>query len=105
MKNQAVELNFAVVLYAGVVYAGLVVSGWLLVRLTIACFKLPAVLRRAERGQGPAAVDDEDEIPRRRRRRRSSVAGESWCIVVRIYYRGRDLCAIKNVRKYAFFIR
>lgn len=71
MKNQAIELNFTVMLYAGVMYTGLVVSGWLLMRLTIACFKLPAILQSAEHGQGPAA-ENEGEILQRRR---SSVAG------------------------------
>lgn len=49
MKNQAVEINFTVMLYAGIMYTGLVISGWLLVRLTIACFKFPALLQNVER--------------------------------------------------------
>lgn len=48
MKNQTIEIDFTVMLYAGVMYTGLVFSGWLLLRLTIACFKLPALLREAE---------------------------------------------------------
>lgn len=44
MKNQGIEINFTAMLYAGVIYTSLVVFGWLLLRLTIACFKLPSAL-------------------------------------------------------------
>lgn len=43
MKNQAIEVNFTGMLYAGIVYTSLVVSGWLLWRLTIACFNFPSM--------------------------------------------------------------
>lgn len=60
MKNQAIEVDFTVMLYAGVMYTGLVISGWLLVRLTIACFKLPSILNAAAESQGP---EDDGRIP------------------------------------------
>lgn len=47
MKNQTIEIDFTVMLYAGIMYTGLVISGWLLMRLTIACFKLPSILNAA----------------------------------------------------------
>lgn len=53
MKNQTIEVDFTVMLYAGVMYTGLVISGWLLVRLTIACFKLPSILNATAELQGP----------------------------------------------------
>ncbi|XP_025416166.1 uncharacterized protein LOC112687586 [Sipha flava] len=58
MKNQAIEINFTVVLYAGIMYTGLVISGWLLLRLTVACFKLPSILSSGQL-LGP---DIEDEL-------------------------------------------
>lgn len=59
MKNQEIEINFEVVLYAGIMYTGLVISGWILLRLTIACFKLPSILSTGQLLQD--AMDDEDE--------------------------------------------
>lgn len=48
MKNQATEVNFTVMLYAGLMYTGLVISGWLLMRLIVACFKLPSLLNEKQ---------------------------------------------------------
>lgn len=48
MKNQEIEVNFSVMLYAGIMYTGLVISGWLLIRLTIACFRFPAILKSVQ---------------------------------------------------------
>ncbi|CAH1709084.1 unnamed protein product [Aphis gossypii] len=40
--------DFTAMLYTGILYTGLVISGWLLIRLTIACFKLPSILNAVE---------------------------------------------------------
>ncbi|XP_016656739.1 uncharacterized protein LOC107882634 [Acyrthosiphon pisum] len=47
MKNQTIKIDFTAMLYIGIMYIGLVISGWLLMRLTIACFKLPSILNDA----------------------------------------------------------
>lgn len=47
MKNQKIKIDFTAMLYTGIMYTGLVISGWLLMRLTIACFKLPSILNAA----------------------------------------------------------
>jgi len=47
MKNQTIKIDFTAMLYIGIMYTGLVISGWLLMRLTIACFKLPSILNAA----------------------------------------------------------
>ncbi|XP_050533226.1 uncharacterized protein LOC126901068 isoform X2 [Daktulosphaira vitifoliae] len=44
MKNQVVVVNFRVMAYTGILYIVLVFSVWLLIRLTIACFRLPSAL-------------------------------------------------------------
>jgi len=63
MKNQVIEINYTVMLYAGIMYTSLVISGWLLIRLTIACFKLPTILRNAEQLlQGPLDKDQQTSI-------------------------------------------
>ncbi|VVC32007.1 Hypothetical protein CINCED_3A025652 [Cinara cedri] len=59
MPDQTAEINFTVVLYAGIMYTGLVISGWLLMRLTIACFKLPSILNA---GQFQEGLEDEEEL-------------------------------------------
>lgn len=69
MKNQEIEINFTVVLYAGIMYTCLVISGWILLRLTIACFKLPSILSTGQLLQGD--VDAENET------QKISVKGES----------------------------
>lgn len=48
MKTQTIKIDFTAMLYAGILYTGLVISGWLLIRLTIACFKLPSILNTVE---------------------------------------------------------
>ncbi|XP_026814481.1 uncharacterized protein LOC113554718 [Rhopalosiphum maidis] len=48
MKIQTIKIDFTAMLYAGILYTGLVISGWLLIRLTIACFKLPSILNAAD---------------------------------------------------------
>jgi len=47
MKNQTIKIDFTAMMYIGIMYTGLVISGWLLMRLTIACFKLPSILNAA----------------------------------------------------------
>lgn len=59
MKNQTIKIDFTAMLYIGIMYTGLVISGWLLVRLTIACFKLPSILNAAA-----AAVESEKKVER-----------------------------------------
>jgi len=48
MKIETIKIDFTAMLYAGILYTGLVISGWLLIRLTIACFKLPSILNAAD---------------------------------------------------------
>ncbi|XP_050053969.1 uncharacterized protein LOC114128826 [Aphis gossypii] len=48
MKTQTIKIDFTAMLYTGILYTGLVISGWLLIRLTIACFKLPSILNAVE---------------------------------------------------------
>lgn len=55
MTDQTTEISFSVVFYTGIMYTGLVISGWLLIRLTIACFKLPALLNTEQ-----YALNDEE---------------------------------------------
>lgn len=68
MKNQVIEMNFTVMLYAGIMYTGLVISGWLLIRLTIACFKLPTILH----GQLQRGPNEDEDLPVQR----TSITGE-----------------------------
>lgn len=63
MKNQVVEVNYTGMLYTGIMYTGLVICGWLLIRLTIACFKLPFILREGQNLPDLSKIDD-DEIKR-----------------------------------------
>lgn len=62
MKNQTVEINFTIMLYTGIMYMGLVISGWILIRLTIACFKLPSILNA---GKLQERYLDENNTPKK----------------------------------------
>ncbi|XP_050429517.1 uncharacterized protein LOC126838821 [Adelges cooleyi] len=51
MKNQVVVINFTAMMYTCIMYIVLVFCVWLLIRLTIACFKLPSMLNAANEAE------------------------------------------------------